>query len=447
MNSNKTITSQLISILVLMLILCAVWSIPHTIGLRYTVALVLIFFMLWVRSNLLPFLKVQPIFLILVFYFFIHIFLISDNLTLSLKSFNQEWLKFLIFTLLGASIGLYLSDYYNKDFFLWLGSAFSVPLLIHLFLFLIKSIQENSLPYGYAGLSISHGDLGYTALQSSIFLSLYVFSKNTDLFKKLFGFALLFACFLSPYLAQSRGGLIFVIFSTLIVATFLCLNYQNHKNLIKIFTIIFLLVFISIFSIKIVSVVLQGKWQAIGERIEIGFIGNPISIMCKGTEEIHNELRNKGVKIAPHLEEIISDVNLGTTARVTTARAGLELLLEYPLGFYGSKDAYQVAISQKCNPNINMSNTHNGWLDLGLALGIPGLIIFVGLYCAYLKIGIDAARNRNPKIMLGGVGLSAMVVIWFLRGFLDATSRDQMLEIQAFCMALLAGLIIRKKIN
>lgn len=120
MNSNKTISKQLISILVLMLILCAVWSIPHTIGIRYTVALVLIFFMLWVRSNLLPFLKVQPIFLILVFYFFIHIFLISDNLTLSLKSFNQEWLKFLIFTLLGASIGLYLSDYYNKDFFLCL---------------------------------------------------------------------------------------------------------------------------------------------------------------------------------------------------------------------------------------------------------------------------------------------------------------------------------------
>lgn len=447
MNSNKTTPRQLISILVLMLILCAVWSIPHTIGIRYTVALVLIFFMLWIKPNISPFLKVQPTFLILILYIFIHIFLISDNLALSIRSFNQEWLKFIIFTILGGTLGLYFSNQYNKDFFLWLGGAFSIPLLIHLFLFILRSTEENLLPYGYAGLSISHGDLGYTALQSSIFLSLYVFSKNSHLFKKLFGFALLFVCFLSPYLAQSRGGLIFVIFSTLTIASFFYLNYQNSNNLLKIFTIIFLLVFTSIFSIKITSVALQSKWQAIGDRIEIGLIGNPISIMCNGTGDIYEELKSKSVIITPHIEEIISDVNLGTAARVTVARAGLELLLDYPLGFYGSKDAYEIAISQKCTPIINMSNTHNGWLDLALALGIPGLIIFIALYSTYLKIGINATRNRNQNTILEGAGLSAMVIIWLLRGLLDATSRDQMLEIQAFCMALFTGLIIRKKIN
>jgi hypothetical protein len=169
--------------------------------------------------------------------------------------------------------------------------------------------------------------------------------------------------------------------------------------------------------------------------------------MCNGTEEIYTELNKKNITITPQIEDTIKDINLGTAARVTVARAGLELVFENPMGLYGSKDAYQLAISRKCEPTIKMSNTHNGWLDLTLALGIPGLIIFIGVYFAYLKMGIDAIKNSSEKAMLAGVGLSATVIVWLLRGILDATSRDQMLEMQAFCLALFAGIIFSSKLQ
>jgi len=447
-NLDKSISPQLIAVSLLTFILCATWNIPHTIGIRYTASLALIGFMLWTKPNLLSFIKAQPIFLILVAYFLIHIFLISDNLTLSLKSFNQEWLKFIIFTLLGTTIGFYFSDQYNKDFFLWIGGAFSIPLLIHLFLFLLKSINESTLPYGYSGLSVSHGDLGYTALQSSIFLSIYIFSKNQAFFKKLFSLALLCICFLSPYLAQSRGGLIFVTFSTLFIFSFFWINRFKFNNYKKILIALPLLILISFFSIKIVSFTLSDKWQDIGNRIEIGFIGDPISIICDGTAVIYADLEQRNIPITQQLDNIITEINLGTATRITVARAGFDLVREYPLGINGSKDAYQIAISKNCLlPTINMANTHNGWLDLTLALGIPGLIIFIGVYFAYLKMGIDAIKNSSEKATLAGVGLSVTVIVWLLRGILDATSRDQMLEMQAFCLALFAGIIFSSKLQ
>jgi Flp pilus assembly pilin Flp len=275
----------------------AVWAIPHTIGLRYITTLLLIGLMIWVKPNLAGFLKKQPLLIILTLYFFIHIFFVSNDFPLSIKSFKQEWLKFLIFNLLGASLGIYFSKSNQKDLFLWLGGAFSIPLLIHIFLFLLKSIQENSIPLGYAGLSDSHGDLGYTALQASIFLTIYIFSDRFFSLKKFAGSTLLFFCFLSPYLAQSRGGLIFVFVSVIVVACFFYLKKDCKVNFKRIIAALTLMIIFFIISIKIVSIGLSGKWQNIGGKIETGLIGNPIAIMCNVTEEIYNEINKKNKTI------------------------------------------------------------------------------------------------------------------------------------------------------
>lgn len=425
------------------LILCSVWNIPHTIGIRYLAAMILIGLLIWKKPNLIDYLKTQTIFIILCIYLLIHIFFISDNLTLAIKSFNQEWLKFIIFTLLGASIGIYFFSNYEKDIFLWLGGAFSIPLIIHLALVILKTIETGSIPFGYRGLSESHGDLGYTALQSSIFLLTFILLGTQSKLKKSWAFFLLFCCILSPYLTQSRGGLIFVTFSILLItAIFYSTKFQFDKFK-NIFIATVIAILICIFSIKIASTALSSKWVNIGQRIELGLMGDPIEVICSGTQKIVDELNLRKIPITNELKAIVDDVNAGTAARLTVARAGIQLLLENPMGINGSKNAYQSAISQKCSPNINMANTHNGWLDLALALGIPGLVIFLALFMNYSWTGIKVLKQSNTNMMMGSLGLIATATIWMLRGILDATSRDQMLEIQAFCLALFSGLIFQ----
>jgi O-antigen ligase len=405
--------------------------------------MILIGLMVWKKPNLIAYLKVQPIFIALCVYLLIHIFFISDNLTLAIKSFNQEWLKFIIFTLLGASIGIYFSSKYNKDVFLWLGGAFSFPLIIHLTLALLKTIEVGSIPFGFSGLSESHGDLGYTALQSSIFLSVFILLGTENHFKKSWASFLLFCCLLSPYLAQSRGGLIFVTLSILLIITIFYSTKSKLGTFKNILLTTFLTLLICFFSIKITSIALPSKWVNMDQRIEIGLIGNPIEIVCSGPQKIIEDLNGRKIPITDELKEIINDVNAGTSSRVTVARAGIQLLLENPMGINGSKNAYELAISQKCSPTIIMSNTHNGWLDLALALGIPGLLIFLMLFISYSWVGIKVLKQNNAYIMMSGLGIIATGTIWMLRGILDATSRDQMLEMQAFCLALFSGLIFQ----
>ncbi len=428
------------------LILCSVWNIPHTIGIRYLAAIILICLLIWRKPNLIDYLKTQTIFITLCIYLLIHIFFISDNLTLAIKSFNQEWLKFIIFTLLGASIGIYFFSNYEKDIFLWLGGAFSIPLIIHLALVILKTIQVGSVPFGYSGysaLSESHGDLGYTALQSSIFLLTFILLGTQSKLKKSWAFFLLFCCILSPYLAQSRGGLIFVTFSILLITAIfysIKLQFDKFKN---IFLATVIAILICIFSVKIASIALPSKWVNMGQKIELGLIGDPIEIICSGNQKIVDDLNHRKIPITNELKAIVDDINTGTAARLTVARAGIQLLMENPMGINGSKNAYQLAISQKCSPTINMANTHNGWLDLALALGIPGLVIFLILFMKYSWTGIKALKQADTYIIMASLGLIATATIWMLRGILDATSRDQMLEMQAFCLALFSGFIFQ----
>jgi O-antigen ligase len=442
------LNSTHLGIIFFILALCSVWSIPHTIGIRYLAAMILIGLMIWKKPNLIAYLKVQPIFIALCIYLLIHIFFISDNLTLAIRNFNQEWLKFLIFTLLGASIGIYLCSNHEKDSFLWLGCAFSIPLIIHLALFLLKTIREQSIPFGYAGLSESHGDLGYTALQSSIFLLTYILLGTQNHLKKLWGSFLLFCCILSPYLAQSRGGLIFVTFSILLITTIFYLTQSKFNKFRFLLATSIFTVIICIFSIKVASIALPGKWLNMSQSIEVGFIGDPIDVMCNGLQKTTKDYQSSNIPINSELKEIIKDLNNGgTTARVTVARAGFLLLLENLMGLNGSKDAYEKAISEKCAPTIKMANTHNGWLDLALAIGLPGLFIFLMLYANYFLMGYKVIKSDDHYLKMAGFGALVTSAVWFFRGILDATSRDQMLEIQAFCLALFAGIIFSRRLK
>lgn len=438
---------QSFAIIFLGFMLIGTWNIPHTIGLRYISAAALLFFTALEKPKIFFFLKKCPILVITILYLIFHLFIISDNLFLSINSFKQEWSKFIFFSFLGASLGFYVSRIYSKDIYLLFGIAFCAPLVIHLVLFVKKLTEETDLPYGYTGLSLSHGDLGYAALQSSIFLTIYILFNKTYSLKNMVGIIFLTFCFLSPYFSQSRGGLIFTFISVLLVSVIFFSNKLETTIVKKALFLVALMILTIFFAFKITSIALNDKWQDVNGRITIGFLGDPLKVMCNGIGETKQAYQEKNGAISPQTEKIISEVDSGTTSRIVVAKAGLQLLIENPLGLYGSKEAYQIAISRICAPTITMSNTHNGWLDLALAIGIPGLVIFLFLYLYNFTLGIRALSSNDLSISAAGLALSASTLIWFLRGFLDATSRDQMLEIQGFIMALMASLILFLKTN
>ena len=71
--------------------------------------------------------------------------------------------------------------------------------------------------------------------------------------------------------------------------------------------------------------------------------------------------------------------NLGETVpesfylRVAYAKAGMQTMLEHPWGYGVTRQAFE-RLEQMKYPDASISSAHNGYLNLALAVGIPGLI-------------------------------------------------------------------------
>lgn len=104
--------------------------------------------------------------------------------------------------------------------------------------------------------------------------------------------------------------------------------------------------------------------------------------------------KREGSVSAP-LNSLGTPAALNTYERVAWARVGMRLIGQYPLG-YGSINRSFVGLQKYANiANENQGQTHSGWVDFGLAFGIPGLILIflpmISSICLGLKYRVPVA--------------------------------------------------------
>jgi O-antigen ligase len=138
----------------------------------------------------------------------------------------------------------------------------------------------------------------------------------------------------------------------------------------------------------------------------------------------------------------IKSVEDGDGARVMAARAGIRLLANNFMGINQSKQSFQIAIAEACKhePKIFIAHAHNAWIDTALSIGLPGAILclLVLLNYMYISIKLMALEKYYEPV---SAALFSISFSWLLMGCLNSTLRDQMLEIQAFNMSFLLGLL------
>ena len=88
--------------------------------------------------------------------------------------------------------------------------------------------------------------------------------------------------------------------------------------------------------------------------------------------------------------------NLGLPAATNTytrfayATVGIRLLGEFPLGYGSINQSFRGLQEKATIPHEHQGQVHSGWIDFGLAFGIPGLLlIFISLF-AIAYFGIKA---------------------------------------------------------
>lgn len=428
-------------------ILIPLWNIPHSIAGRYTCEFILLIATILYKPEWKLFFQKNKILLVFFAYLIFQLVFFSTDFTLALSNFNAEWMHFILFSIIGAGVGITLGKRNFNNILLYFGIAFSAPLFLHLVLFFIKGISTKSIPWGYWGINEIHGDFAYPALEASILFSAHYFTQTKSKLERYLILGLILICILSPLLARSRGGVIFtvtgilfVVFSHFFLGT--GKNLSISKKVLLALAVPFL--FLGIYKIGLMSD--PNRWSGIASRLAIGFEGDPSQVYCEGINTLENALKKKGLEITPTVQLGLKSVEDGDGARMMAARSGIALAAQNPMGINQSKQAYQQAIKSYCGsePKIFIAHAHDAWIDTALAIGIPGAILLLLVLLNYAQFGyINFASN--PQSSAYGLALFASAVMWIARGLLDSTMRDQMLEMQAFIFAALMGIIISQR--
>ena len=440
---------QKIALAVLLFALISLWNIPHTIAGRYACEALLLIIILVYRPNWILFFKQNKFLLMLFIYLFFQLLFFSTNYSLAISNFKSEWMHFILFSIIGAGVGLVIGKYSSHKILLYLAIAFSTPLYVHLILSFIKGASIGGIPWGYWGINEIHGDFGYPAMEASILLTtFYLYQAKTRIEKSL-ALGLIIACVASPLLAASRGGTGF----TILAIIFVIMSYAFFSKAAGIVLKKNLLQLLTVSAIVLATILIAPlsdpvRWSGALSRISVGLVGNSTSIYCKGVQVLEEDLLSKGIEITSEIKKRLDVMESGDSMRAMAVISGYGLVFNNLMGIDQSKQAFQLAMIKECNgpPKIFIAHAHNAWIDSALAIGVPGAILLLMIMLRYAKLGWSAAATPTFGSPYG-LALFASACLWIARGILDSTLRDQMLEMQAFVLALLLGIVISKKLQ
>ena len=123
--------------------------------------------------------------------------------------------------------------------------------------------------------------------------------------------------------------------------------------------------------------------------------------------------------------------------RAAWATAGIHSISKNPLG-YGMLEHSLGKVIRQSYPEAMIRSSHSAWIDLGLAFGIPGLILTLG---ALLSTIVLALKSNSPN---------RLVVIWIAADILltftiAEVSSKHTIEILFFCIALLNTMLLEQE--
>ena len=125
---------------------------------------------------------------------------------------------------------------------------------------------------------------------------------------------------------------------------------------------------------------------------------------------------------------------INTYTRFAYAAVGLRLISQYPLGYGSINRSFKGLQEQAQIPHEHEGQVHSGWIDFGLAFGIPGLLL---VFASLLTIAYFGIKGKS-KIALPWV-VVCMTLIPF--GLIAEISYKQYFEATLFFMTLSATIV------
>jgi len=452
--------------------LLAIWTLPGTIALRHLfMALGFIASLHILRQNYsrLNQKSAWPIWLLALFYawLLIHLAFFSQEFSAQLSELRSVWARSLVSSLIGLSVGLLLSA--NNRLFspqsqsqpksaassigystLILFVGLSAPSWIIFGSYLVAMLQSGqgmlfdiyqflyslyrtkpayvifvtlSLPLCFILLlrAINHQEsrwwivLSLATILLTPFGGFFIGSKNAMIIFVLTAFLFLISVSFSFILSFKRSSKI---------------SSSLHSS--RSFVIFLLIGIVAIYSFQ-KHLERTSAWLVLSDNIQIGM-----------DIDHHDFWKNREVFPRP-TNASGQLVDISTYERTAWFTAGVRLLKENPLGYGLTHHSFGVLALAKWpdfyKPRGNLKgSTHSGWLDLGLGVGIPGVVI---IFLCLLVSWVRCFKYNGLWFSYAAWAIPLMLFTYLIAEL----GQGHFLEILFFMTAFFCGLNIPPKIN
>lgn len=430
--------------LILFAILYAVWIPPETIYLRHVCLIagaavglyqIVHFRALLVKKSAIPVWLVLGLFVWAIF----HLLFLSSNVNLQLQEFKTIWKRTALGAIFALGLGLALAHVDpQKRRGLWpvLYLGLMAPTLIYSFKYILTHYAQSW------GLQIPE------YLKQGVSGTFYIAKTS-------------YVCFCLPTLAVALGQLLLnirnhiwlswgnAVYALSIPAIFFVFYGENIKNgviygtlLLVIFTILLLLanfkqhwlkkvVFITLTSlfvgIFLVNHVQKNEsWRTFRADMTIAL-----------DTDSYDHWKFFSAKGYPNNEsgQMVSNTNY---ERIAWGKVGLLLVPDNPLGYGLIEESFGKLTKQKW-PESSLRQSHSGWLDLTLGIGIPGLIlVWAAMLSSFMLLGGTSQGAITPWVNTCRWILLASFLMWFTTEISQRVFFDALI----FWIALSSGLAV-----
>lgn len=369
-------------------IVCAIlfiWVIPNTIALRNSLlvlgALNSIYIIFSDRNLFVEFGRCWiPLLLLVLLYFWaiIHYLFFSLDPTLELSELKSLWLRSFAGSLIAIAIPLcfYEHERLRKYFFLFL---FSTP-VINIVLYIaacfnsghIITPQEYVVNFAFKKIeTVFFGSIA-TAVAAAKVADLlsrnYAFNQKnlTSVVLWILGIVI---CFISAVVSNTKNGILIPLFIVILLSGYLLVTTLQRKSNRKVGLLLLLgLLLFSLFAWKMHAHFSTGGWNTLLADFKVAVDVENQRAWKTDNPEYILPLNEQGQKVSG-----------STYMRVAWAVVGMQLIGRHPLGYGSINGSYNGLLELEGIDPGKHGQTHSGWVDFGLAYGIPGLTLLLSV--------------------------------------------------------------------
>ncbi|WP_158253749.1 O-antigen ligase family protein [Chromobacterium alticapitis] len=129
--------------------------------------------------------------------------------------------------------------------------------------------------------------------------------------------------------------------------------------------------------------------------------------------------------------------------RIAWIHSGLDLIIERPLGYGFSRDAFSRALTEVGYPN-GVGHSHSGFIDWGISLGVPGIFLWLCVAVVFIHFGCRAFVQENEIL---GLVLILLTTGYLGRMLIESVNKDHMLQLFLFMAGALMAEICTRSVQ